>query len=321
MNPIPPGKVFGPWLVYLNNGSISDASARYAIEEASWPYSWFNTSDHAFHARGTVRGQLLLDTGAPAAGTSVFLGSAGPTLPQGTTFQYTATADAKGKFVFSAVRAGQTWVLQAWGADGVGTTYTHAGNISVSSGKTTELGKLTWEARAAGRKGTAWQIGAFDRKSTGFAFGAAPYTHGLVDNCPAALTFVVGESSDADWCFGKSAAGTWSVLFNVPASGMPAAGAVLTLSIAGFSGSGSRIGGVRSALEVAVNGHNLGNHPDPIATDPCLYRSGTTAGEWHYFEFTVSSSAFKAGANTLTLTTTNATAERWRGVSLPPCTV
>lgn len=296
---------------YLNDGSIKDAVKRNKAEEKAWPYDWLE--DTLYQSRGSVSGKLVLSNDKPAAGAAIFLGEPGRTIAQGTTFQYTTYADSKGAFKIEDVRTEQPWTLQAWsngGAIGGVTTVFSHGSFTLKKGKNLDLGKLTWETQ--GRK-DIWQIGDFDRKSVGFAYGGAPYTHGLVDNCPANLTYTVGANSAKDWCFGKSAKGTWSVLFDLVSLPSGNSSAILSLSIAGFSGSGTAIGGAGSALEIVVNGNALENHAEPIATDPSLYRSGTRAGEWHYYEFEVPQSWLAKGRNKLDLTT-NRTATRWRGI-------
>lgn len=70
------GKVWGPWLWYLNDGSADDAEARAQDEFAAWPYSWFE--DEAYQSRGSVSGRLMLSDGRPAAHAAVFLGDNEP---------------------------------------------------------------------------------------------------------------------------------------------------------------------------------------------------------------------------------------------------
>ncbi|KAI5856370.1 polysaccharide lyase family 4, domain III-domain-containing protein [Tricharina praecox] len=308
---IPVGKVFGPWLVYINDGSVADAAKVAREEEKKWPYSWLK--DEKYLSRGTVEGRLVLADGTPAAGAAIFLGDEGRTIAQGTTFQYTTNASASGYFSIPNVRTEKQYTLQAWGNGGklAGvTTVFSKSNITLSAGKRRNLGTLKWTPQP--RK-SLWRIGAFDRKATGFKLGGLPYTHGLVDGCPGNLTFTIGVSSEQeDWCFGKSAAGTWSVLFSANTVAANAS-SVLTVSLAGYSGSGTRIGGVGSSLEISVNGVNVGDNATPLGgNDPGLYRSATSAGEWRYFEWALPAGALKQGDNVVDFTIVTAT--RWRGV-------
>lgn len=69
---IPSGKIFGPWLVYFNNGSLSDAEAQAASESAAWPYSWLSNPSYPL-SRTTVSGTLHLADGRAAAGAVITL--------------------------------------------------------------------------------------------------------------------------------------------------------------------------------------------------------------------------------------------------------
>lgn len=301
------GKVWGPWLWYLNDGSSQDASKRAQKEDKEYPYSWFKNT--AYQSRGSVSGILTLSDGRPASGAAVFLGDNNPnetTLDMGRYHYYTTYADKHGVFSFSDVRS-DSYALQAWsnGAPiGDVTTTFLENDVVVTNKKETKLGKLSWKTQ--GRK-QIWQIGEMDRKSLGFQYGGAPHTHALVAKCPANLTYTPGVSPTSTWCFGQSALGTWTVSFNLSSHDIPKSGntsAVLSVSLAGYSS------GVSS--NILANGVQVGNLTSAgIATDPCLYRSATAAGEWHYFEFAVGNATLKAGENRVDFVTTRATL--WHG--------
>ena len=57
------GKIWGPWLWYLNDGSKDDAAARWGKEEAAWPYKWFDNKP--YQSRGKMQGKLLSSDGRP----------------------------------------------------------------------------------------------------------------------------------------------------------------------------------------------------------------------------------------------------------------
>jgi rhamnogalacturonan endolyase len=95
---IPSGKVYGPWLVYFNSGSLADAQAQVAIQQAEWHYSWLVNAAYPL-ARTTVTGTLRLADGRPAAGAQVTLGQSGGDLyAQGAGYIYTTKADANGTY-------------------------------------------------------------------------------------------------------------------------------------------------------------------------------------------------------------------------------
>ncbi|KAI0741100.1 putative rhamnogalacturonase [Earliella scabrosa] len=310
----PDGKLWGPWLWYLNDGSQKDAARRAARESAAWPYSWFTNPSvgPAYHSRvRTVRGRITLSDGRPASGAAVFLGDNHPTktaLDQGTTYYYTTYADKLGYFQFDDVRTG-TYGLQAWSNGGkladVSTSLLQ-NDVVVSKkygGLFLDLGSFKW-ALNKGRE-RIFQVGDFDRKALGFTYGGAPYQHGLVTQCPANLTYTVGKSKTSDWCFGQSALGSWNIDFElkkVPAN----RSALLTVSLAGYSQG--------TSANILVNGaeNKVGNLTSgQILSDQCLYRSATIAGEWHLLEFPFDGAVLKKGWNTLSFNVTTST--RWRG--------
>ncbi|SPQ19210.1 91248076-cdc2-4831-98e6-2ed04e510963 [Thermothielavioides terrestris] len=304
----PDGKMWGPWLWYLNDGSKPDAAARAKEEFAAWPYAWLD--DEAYHARGKVSGRLVLSDGRPAAGAAVFLGDDEPTktaLDMGSTYYYTTYADERGNFEFADVRAA-TYGLQAWSHGGeiadVSTSLLHNG-VAVATGKTTRLGTLAW---AVSNRTRLFQVGDFDRYSYGFLYGGAPRQHALVASCPADLVYRVGTSKTADWCFGQTYQGNWTIEFEVaedPAAA-PARQPNLIVSLAGYSSGASST--------VWANGHVIGNMTSgspELQNDPCLYRSATAAGEWRLLEFQFDQSVLQKGLNTVTFQMTRNTT--WHG--------
>lgn len=278
----PDGKMWGPWLWYLNDGSKEDAAKKAKKEFASWPYTWFK--DEAYQSRGSVKGQLVLSDGRPAANAAVFLGDNHPnktSLDMGSDYYYTSYADAKGRFEFSDVRAAQ-YGLQAWSngsriAD-VTTSFLH-NDVVVTKSRTKDLGRLNW---AVSKKTKLFQVGDFDRTSYGFQYGGAPDQHALVANCPANIVYRVGQSKTSDWCFGQTYLGNWTISFDIKdrSKHNTARNATLIVSLAGYSSGASST--------IWANGQQIGNLTNGapgLVSDPSLYRSMTTAGEWRYFEF------------------------------------
>ncbi|KAJ5152579.1 uncharacterized protein N7482_009057 [Penicillium canariense] len=290
----PDGKMWGPWLWYLNDGDKQDAAKRAAEEFRSWPYTWLD--DEEYHSRGTVRGKIMLSDGRPASNAAVFLGDNDPnktSLDMGSTYYYTAYADRNGNFEFSNVRAA-TYGLQAW-SNGSSiadvTTSLHQNDVTVKKSAETSLGSLTWEVST---KEKLFQIGDFDRYSYGFLHGGAPHQHALVASCPANLTYIIGESKPLDWCFGQTYLGNWTVRFKAPAASQSAA-PNLIVSLAGYSSGAS--------TNILVNGVRVGNMTSGsslLPSDPCLYRSATGAGEWHLLEYSFDKALLKEGWNELT---------------------
>lgn len=324
--PQPVGKVWGPWLWYLvseaittandtyqiidsvpqNDGSIDDVENQRQTENQNWPYSWLN--DTAYQSRGELAGTLELSDGRPAAGAAVYLGDTDTSvrpLIQGSNYYYTTYADADGKFSFSDVRTG-SYGLYAWSNGGdIADVYTNftSSSVAISKGKTTDLGTLSWTVPG---RDQIFQVGDFDKKALGFKNGGPPYQHGVTDESPANLTYTIGSSDVSDWYYAQSLIGTWTVEFILAAADIAAHadGAQLIVSLAGYSQSG--------ALDISVNDQLLGSlSKDNLASDPALYRSGKTSGEWRFLQYGIGAGVLTEGVNTVEFAVTRYT--QWRG--------
>ncbi|KAJ8109735.1 hypothetical protein OPT61_g7240 [Boeremia exigua] len=300
----PVGKIWGPWLWYLNNGSVSDASARAAKERATYPYAFLN--DTAYHSRGSIKGKLTLSDGRPAAGAAVFLGDTGTStrpLIQGSGYYYTAFADANGSFSISNVRSGSYGLVAASNGGAIGDVYTNfTSAVTISKNKNSDLGNLNWTVPSNRQK--IFQIGAFDKKTTGFT-NSGKHQHGLTEQSPANLTYTVGVSKTADWYYASSKIGSWDIVFNASAPS-ESSKALLSVSLAGYSQS--------TALTIYLNGNKtIGTiSKDTLTSDPAAYRSGTISGEWRFLQFEIPKADLKQGKNVLSFATDRYT--QWRGI-------
>lgn len=290
------GKVWGPWLWYLNDGSKEDAAKRVEKEDKAWPYKWFN--NEAYQSRGKVQGKLKLSDGRPAAGAAVFLGDSNnasiSTLDQGQNFYYTTYADKDGKFSIKNIRIG-TYGLYAWSNGGpiqdVTTSFIQ-NEISISPGKNTNLKDLTWAVPDTRKR--IFQLGSFDRKTDGFGLSSptTPFKHGLITKCPANLTYTIPASQEKDWCFAQSAMGTWSISFPAPSPTSTAAAAKLHVSLAGFSQG--------SSADILLNGAKIGNiTSEALLNSQDTYRGAIRAGEWRMLEFGIQEGGLKSGERNL----------------------
>ncbi|KAF4550304.1 putative polysaccharide lyase family 4 protein 1 [Elsinoe fawcettii] len=290
--PQPPGKIWGPWLWYLNDGSKPDAAARTELERSRFPYTFLK--DTAYQTRGSLTGQLKLSDGRPASGAAIFLGETDTTvrpLAQGSGYRYNTFADASGSFSIKDVRKG-TYGLYAWSDGGeLADVYTNftSSPIAINAEEETPLGSLSWSVPTREK---IFQIGDFDKTARGFK-NSGPYLHGLAEQSPANLTFTVGESKTEDWWFAQSYLGTWEIVFDLPA--VSNRSALLTVSLAGYSQS--------TSLVVGINGQTLGSlNKDVLTSDPAVYRSGTVSGEWRLIQYNISPESLQQGKNVVTFT-------------------
>ncbi|PSN69554.1 hypothetical protein BS50DRAFT_547165 [Corynespora cassiicola Philippines] len=301
----PSGKIWGPWLWYLNDGSIEDVKKQAAKERQNWPYSWLE--DPAFQSRGSLKGKIVLSDERPAAGAAVFLGDADTSirpLVQGSNYYYTTYADESGHFSFDHVRSGE-YGLYAWSNGGaIADTYTNftTSGVQIRKGKDNDLGTLIWSV-PKGRE-RIFQIGDFDKKALGFTNGGAPYQHGLTEKSPANLTYIVGKSTASDWYYASSKIGSWDVVFNATKPKINPT-ALLSVSLAGYSQSAALTIYLNKNKTIGVLNKNI------LTSDPALYRSGTISGEWRFAQYEISGSEIQEGQNVLSFTVDRYT--QWRG--------
>lgn len=295
--------MLGPWLLYVNDGSVSDASDQASKEHSSWPYTW--TENAAYENRASVNGRLVLSDGRPASGAAVFLGDedGSETGNQGDRYQYTTYARDDGSFTFPAVRKEKGYRLIAWANGGsIGDIFQiHNGTMisfnSTGNGSNLDLGQITWQLPSTQK--ALFQIGTFDKKTTGFKLSGTtkgPYEHGRSDRAPRNLVFSVGTNKTEDWYFAQTGQGNWTVIFDpVANSSIPSSNATATLwlSFAGWSSGGfadpADLGLVRS-LNVSMNTNLIG--VGSSSNDKALYRSATTSGGWQHAEFVIAASNF-----------------------------
>lgn len=291
---IPSGKIYGPWLVYFNNGSSADAQFQATKEELQWPYRWLSNPHYPL-ARTLVTGTLRLADGRPAAGATVVLAQPGGDIySQGADYIFSARTDFAGRFFIFNVRP-QAYSLYAYASGGPTGTITdqfEQDNLNVS-GFFTNLGALTWSPPNNGQ--LLWQIGTADRKATEFKLGNLPRQYGLFNQTPANLTYTIGQSTPAnDWYYAQTQTGTWTVDFNLQQA---------------FSGTGhltvALAGETRTAaITVAVNGTSIGTFPS-FPNDAAIYRSANQSGRYHLIPFSFPASLLQSGANTVTFQATN----------------
>ncbi len=297
---IPSGKIYGPWLLYFNNGSISDARAQATAQVAQWPYRWLSNPSYPL-SRTTVTGTLVLSSGQPAAGATVTLAAlGGDVYSQGAGYIFWTQANAKGHFTIPKVRPG-TYSLYAW-ANGGTTTSGSIGTVAdqyernhiTVCGSSVNLGTLTWKITQY--KHFLWQIGTADRKADEFKLGNVPRLYGLWNQVPADLTYTIGKSTPANnWYYAQTKVGTWNVSFNLsqPYKGK----AHLTVALAGASN-------YRNHVSVLVNNTSVATFPQ-FPNDSTIYRSGNQSGRYHLLTFTFPASLLKVGSNTMTFNMTN----------------
>lgn len=303
----PQNKLWGPYLFYFNNGDLSDANRRMTKERFNWPYQWL--SDDKYLSRGSVKGRLVLSDGSPASNVNLFLGKTNNyTMLQGADYQYYSYTDDDGYFEIKNVRTEQKYWLQAfsseWSDIDVTGNYTYPKQISLQNGKTTSLGKIKW---SNDDHETIWQIGTYDRTTKGFLHGALIYEDFQTELCPGDYDFYVGNTSQLEWCYAKSKAGTWTVHFDLDKVDSKKKDAALYVSLAGYTGNNTFVGSNSTILQILVNNNTLGKdeYGTNLYNDKSTYRSSSFAGNWFYSKLNVPKNYLKQGNNTVLFVTTD----------------
>ncbi len=247
-------KIYGPWLLYLNDRATgdacwADAKAQARAEEAAWPYSWLTSREYPAEAgRGTVTGRLVVrDPLKPTLnGAGAWVGlalpeeTAGNWQFQGAAYQYWTHAGADGRFTIPHVRPGD-YTLYAFTDGAVGEFA--RGGVTVRAGVSHPLGTLTWDIPQPGKR-IVWEIGVPDRTAEEFRHGRTDYFTPYLfaefpQELPNPLEYDVTRNDWATaWNYvqttytaGKTAAPwKWRIHFPLPA--VPTGDATLTIAFA-----------------------------------------------------------------------------------------
>ncbi|WP_334318968.1 polysaccharide lyase family protein [Termitidicoccus mucosus] len=304
-------KVYGPWMLYLNEGDApaalrADAERQAAAERAAWPAAWIEHPAFAGAAeRGGVRGRLVVRDpqapGASAAGAWVGLAEPSPDWQQqALNYQHWVRADAQGRFSIPAARAGG-YTLYAF-VGGVLGEFRRAG-IVVTAGGASDLGELVWTPGRHGRQ--LWEIGTADRTAKEFRHGDDHRHWGLwlkyPREFPEDVVFTIGQSDwRRDWNYaqvtragtdGRHRGTTWRVLFDGDEAAAKAGGdAVLRLAFAGTHG---------AVLRVLVNGREAAVLRD-FPGDNAMIRAGIH-GQYSARDVRFPSGWLRAGRNEIAL--------------------
>ncbi|MGA9669502.1 MAG: polysaccharide lyase family protein [Terracidiphilus sp.] len=308
---------------------FAEAKKQAQIEVAKWPYPWVAHADYPQSAqRGLVSGQIVLND-PQARGTklsNLLVGLAYPdqeiqpnqslgleerhTSPiswqnDAAHYEFWVHASDDGRFSIPKVRPGK-YELHAI-ADGVLGEYQKA-EVTVSSGRAVDLGRLEWTPVRYGKQ--LWQIGIPNRSASEFLMGNDHWHWGLYLDYsrifPNDVNFTVGKSDlHKDWFIyqvphavnddgtarSKGRATTWTIHFEVPASGPINGRCILRLAFDGVSA---------RSIDVGVNGKSAGQVTGFIY-NATINRDGIE-GSWTEKDLPFDAQMLHSGDNTLTLT-------------------
>lgn len=283
-------KMYGPSLVYFNNGThdsmIADAKRQTTQELGAWPWQWMQ--HEAFPVkRGFAKGKIVLSKDFGTTRLQIVLAEPGcDPRQQGAGYQFWGETDETGSFTIENVRPGN-YALYAWALNGEATGLFEHDGISIKSGNN-NIGTLNWELQKYGK--TLWRIGESDGRSAGFCLSDHKRQYGMFNNVPADLTYTIGKSCpDKDWYYAQTQNGNWNIVFNLDEK--PQSPLRLTVATAGAAN--------RARAKVLVNGRRIGE----IKTDndSGIYRSAMQSGQPGLFTFDIKPDLLTKGQNTITL--------------------
>ncbi len=281
-------KLNGPFYLYIAEGKTIDdlwnkAKTKSNIERSKWPYAWMQNPAYPL-ARGTVKGQLLLNGKPVQLDTRVILAAPGyDWQAQSRGYIYNAKTKANGSFEIKAIRPG-TYTLYAFGSNQ--TKEFQKATVMINQGMQ-DLGIINWEPSTHGN--LLWQIGQADRKTTGFKLANHKRAYEIMFQPPAQLDYTIGQSKPMDWYYAQTKEGNWKIHFNNNKSFNDTA--CLTLAIAGCARN--------PQLDVYVNGKLIATLR--MGNDASVYRSAIAGGYYQLKELKFPSSVLIMGVNTIEL--------------------
>lgn len=284
-------KFYGPWLLYINQGSteqlLADAGRRSASERVSWPYDWVDDARYA-QARTQVTGRVA----AERAVTVVLSSSPDEEFDLQTRgYVFSAVSDNSGRFRIDNVIPGD-YQLSVYANGGTQPGILAQQNVSIQGEKQTVADISLPQAAPV-----VWAIGQADRQAREFRFGNEARGYRWQHEVPANLTFDIGRSDYArDWFYAQTKPGVWDIRFAMTPD-KPVYW--LNIALAAASNSGMSTPSSAPALTVTVNGKAL--ETLKYDNDKTLYRGALRNGRYHFARIPVSAELLRAGNNIVSL--------------------
>lgn len=283
-------KMYGPWLVYVNQGTddavIADAREHAKSQKPQWPFKWVNEKLYPLQ-RGEISGRI---NGRNGEILNVVISpvNGDPEL-QTKGYLYHAQTDSNGKFSIAAIRPGN-YSLTVYSQSGI-----EQGNILqkelVVEPNKTDLGEIALPSKA----NYLWHIGVADKTAAEYQIADKPRNYEWQTKVPESLDFKIGSNKNSDWFYAQTKFGDWNIHFDekdIKSSRR------LNLAFASASHSGMTKPSSPRMI-VLVNGNKVAdiNYPN----DKTLYRGALQNGLYHNESIDISKEHLKVGANVVTL--------------------
>ncbi|MDO6361086.1 polysaccharide lyase family protein [Lactobacillus paragasseri] len=286
-------KMYGPWCLYLNNGSFEDVVKRSKKEKQAWPYSWLDDLDYPLEL-STVIGQI---SSAVSKKYKIILISNPKDkktfIERQNSNTYYVETDENGKFSFKKIRP-DSYSLYAYALDGTDLDEHLLIKDILLNQRKLDLGEF--EIRPSTKP--VWQIGYSSHTTAGFKFSDQLRNYIWQTLVPKNLTYHIGQNDD--WYYLQNDQGKWQIKFKIEKKLLKEK---LYLRIALAGATQKRMDqGDRVLIKVNLNGNMI--FSKKLENDRSAYRSALKSGRYHLISIPISAQQLKLNKiNTVSLTT------------------
>ena len=285
----PPGwtKIYGPWLLYFNQGSEDELKAnaisQSKVEQSRWPYNWMTDTDYPLK-RGSLTGQI---TGPPRSMVVLSSSLIEEFDMQTLGYSYSTESDQNGYYMLKNIRPG-SYKLTAYPVAGFGIGVKSEKLITITEGSN----KANLDLLVP--KDVKWSIGETNRRSDSYRHSNEKRNYIWHTLPPANLEFQIGKSKvETDWYYAQTKKGTWSIRYNDTPDGK---NRILRIGLA--AASNNSLG--RPILVVSINGRAIEEFH--YGNDQSIYRSASQSGNFYAAIVNIPANLVVSGDNVIGLT-------------------
>ena len=299
--PVGWSKIYGPWLMYFNEGTDfqmkADTIRQVNVEKNLWPYNWMNESDYPLK-RGSLTGQIVSSVRSMVVLSSSLTEDFDL---QTLGFSYSTETNENCDFQLDNIRP-ETYKLTAYPIEGYGIGYQSEKLISIIEGKNRAILNLSVP------KDVKWSIGETNRRSDSYRYSNEKRNYIWHTLPPADLEFEIGKSDiHTDWYYAQTNPGTWNITYTDTVDGK---NRILRIGIAAASTIAPSAPGAASnckpddptfpKVAVSVNGHLMNEYQ--YEDDSAVHRSAPQSGNYHPETIIFPANLVIEGRNVVSLT-------------------
>lgn len=285
-------KMYGPWCVYLNDGSLKDVKERSKAERKEWPYTWIKDPDYPLQLN-SVTGKIIskVSNKYELILISQFQKKKS-IIEQQNSYTYYVETKVGESFTFKNVRPGK-YFLYAFALDGndLG-EHLLKENILVNK-KILDLGYISMPQKLK----LIWQIGHPSHTTDGFKFSNQLRNYIWQELVPKNIVYYIGQ--DNVWYYLQNNKGKWQIKFEL--HDKPKKQLYLLLALAGATQKRMDQGNGVS-ITITINEKQI--FFAKIENDRSAYRSALKSGRYHLIQIPISQTQLSLEKiNTITITT------------------